>query len=138
MKPILIFGASLSAAAMAAGFATLADQAIPRRAVDAEPVRPAAVARETADLTRIIRSEAPRIAAPRQPETTDHAGTSTKAPQAAPAQMSLLPKGQAVARPVARPQAAMPDLAQAKDITPRPAPITAARFDYIPLIGVYR
>ncbi len=142
MKPILIFGASISAVAMAAGFAVLADQAIPRRAVDADHVRPATVARHAPELTAIIRREAPKLAAPVTAEIAPPLAAPTRAVRS---QMSLLPApaaGQGLAaRPLPRPArlAAGPDLAQAGDapLGRRQAPI-AARFDYIPLIGVYR
>ena len=146
MKPILIFGASISAVAVAAGFAVLADQAIPRRAADADPIRPATVARDAPELTAIIRREAPKLtpklAAPAAAEIAPALATSTRAVRP---QMSLLPApaaGQGLAlRPLPRPArlAAGLDLAQAGEapLDLRQAPI-AARFDYIPLSGVYR
>lgn len=162
MKPILIFSASISAVAMAMCFAVLADQAVPRRAVDADPVRTMTVAREAPDLTTIIRREAAQVApvtatpvaaAPvtAVPESTipESPVAETSVPAAAdlapPTRMSLLPPAaQATqSRPATRPTARVSqtmalDLAQVEDTAPQMEPIAASRFEYIPLIGVYR
>lgn len=163
MKPILIFGASLSAAAMAAGFAVLADQVMPRHAADAAPmVMPA---RETPfhaapELTSLIQREAPQIArvAPAPITTAPNAtAPNATAPQGALAiiaptppddRMQLLsPAAPAVAqayRPLPPPAATVVadelDLALAEIVAPAPDfdPNTVSKFDYIPLIGVYR
>ena len=156
MKPILIFGASISAAAMAAGFAVLANQAMPPRATEANPIRPANVAREVAP-PNLIRAQAPRIAA-RTPAPEADTLTETAVPDGAtrsaapfnedaaqPARMSLLPpsgvaaNGGLAVRPVPRPAL----IAASAGMVDRPAdpwqgPKAASRFDYIPLIGVYR
>lgn len=167
MKPILIFGASISAAAMAAGFAVLANQAMPSRATEEQVIRPANVAREIAQPTQHIRSQAPRIAAhavpaataPPIPAATAAASPDTARPDtpalaalldedaAQGARMYLLPPSGAATssglatRPVPRPvvlaaDAALPmvDLSLGQQLDPG----AASRFDYIPLIGVYR
>ena len=166
MKPILIFGASISAAAMAAGFAVLANQAMPARMAEAEVIRPANVARE---VVAPARKEAPWMAARPAPATrsapTSAAADAASADAATPAtatldaalldagaaegrRMYLLPPSGAAAdfglatRPVPRPlrisdaAAALP-MADPPRV-PRLDPGAAARFDYIPLIGVYR
>lgn len=149
MKPILIFSASISAVAMAMGFAVLADQAMPRRALDADPIRATTVAREAPDLTTIIRREAAQIAAAPAAIAPESPAAETSVPAAAgvaPApRMSLLPPAAQAASsgPAARPapRASQPlalDLAQLGDAAPPMEPIAAARFEYIPLIGVYR
>ncbi len=148
MKPILIFGASVSAAAMAAGFAVLADQAMPRRAADADPVRPAPVARAAPDLARIARHEAPRIAAPQasaplEPEIEPEILSRGLPAPAADLRMSLLPVPAPAAKPRPAPRRVPPPTAIVTAQTTDPAPpgfgrIEAARFEYIPLIGVYR
>lgn len=157
MKPILIFSASISAVAMAMCFAVLADQAVPRRAVDADPVRAMTVAREAPDLTTIIRREAAQVApvtatpVAAAPVTAvpESPVAETSVPAAAdlapPTRMSLLPPAaQATqSRPATRPTARVSqtmalDLAQVEDTAPQMEPIAASRFEYIPLIGVYR
>ena len=156
MKPILIFGASISAAAMAAGFAVLANQAMPPRATEINPIQPANVAREVAP-PQLARAQTPRIAA-RSPAPQPPLPAETAVPDAAirsaapvqkdaaqPAGMYLLSPSHHVTagglaeRPVPRPaliaaSAGMIDPPAA----PWQGPETAARFDYIPLIGVYR
>ncbi len=167
MKPILIFGASTSAAAMAAGFAVLANQAMPSRATEVEVIRPANVAREIVEPARHIRNQPPRITA--RPVAAAPAGpipapTAAAIPDAlrpdTPALAALLdkdaaqgarmyllpPSGAATSsglatRPVPRPvvlaaDAALPmvDLSLGQQLDPG----AASRFDFIPLIGVYR
>ena len=164
MKPILIFGASISAAAMAAGFAVLANQAMPARMAEAEVIRPANVARE---VVAPARKEAPWMAArpapatPVAPAAADAASADAAAPETATLDAALLDAGAAegrrmyllppsgaaadfglATRPVPRPlrisdaAAALP-MADPPRV-PRLDPGAAARFDYIPLIGVYR
>lgn len=164
MKPILIFGASISAAAMAAGFAVLANQAMPARMAEAEVIRPANVARE---VVAPARKEAPRSAArpapatPVAPAATDAASADAAAPATATLDAALLDAGaaQATRMYLLPPSAAAADFGLATRPVPRPLRISdaaaalpmadpprvprldpgaAARFDYIPLIGVYR
>lgn len=158
MKPILIFGASLSAAAMAAGFAVLADQVMPRHAADAAPmVMPAREApfHAAPEFISLIQREAPQIArvAP-APITTAPNATAPQgalaiiAPTPPDDRMQLLsPAAPVVAqahRPLPPPAATVVadelDLALAEIVAPAPDfdPNTVSKFDYIPLIGVYR
>lgn len=158
MKPILIFGASLSAAAMAAGFAVLADQVMPRRAADAAPMAMPARAvpiHEVPALTSHIRREAPQIGrvapapiATPPIATAPQVARTTIAPTKPGDRMQLLsPAAPAAAQaqpPLPRPAATVVadelDLALAEIAAPAPGfdPITVSKFDYIPLIGVYR
>ena len=161
MKPILIFGASISAAAMAAGFAVLANQAMPPRATEVDVVRPANVAREVVTPAPQVRSQTPRIAtrpAPAAPvPSTASPDTTTAAALGAAlfdedtaqgARMYLLPPPGAATssglatRPVPRPllmaDGAAPLPMADTPLTSRLDPGATARFDYIPLIGVYR
>ncbi len=164
MKPILIFGASISAAAMAAGFAVLANQAMPARMAEAEVIRPANVARE---VVAPARKEAPWMAArpapatPVAPAAADAASADAAAPETATLDAALLDAGAAEGRRMylLPPSGAAADFGLATRPVPRPLRISdaaaalpmadpprvprldqgaAARFDYIPLIGVYR
>ena len=153
MKPILIFGASLSAAAMAAGFAVLADQVMPRHAADAAPmVMPAREApfHAAPELISLIQREAPQIArvAPAPNATAPQGALAIIAPTPPDDRMQLLsPAAPVVAqahRPLPPPAATVVadelDLALAEIVAPAPDfdPKKVSKFDYIPLIGVYR
>ena len=158
MKPILIFGASISAAAMAAGFAVLANQAMPPRATEVDVVRPANVAREVVTPAPQVRSQTPRTAArpvPVAPVASPDTATAVALgaalldeDTAQGARMYLLPPSGAATgaglatRPVPRPvlmaDGAAPLPMADTPLVPRLDPGATARFDYIPLIGVYR
>ncbi|MBA4492638.1 hypothetical protein [Paracoccus sp. S1E-3] len=79
MKPILILGASISAATVAAAFAVLANQAMPPRAVAANPVRPANVAREIPAQALPVRIQTSRSAAT-PPAPATHGATADTTP----------------------------------------------------------
>lgn len=157
MKLILIIGASVSSAAMAAGFAVLADQAIPRDRVAAEAApRAALAAREapllTPELAAVIRHEAPRIAIAHPAAPADAAGDREYMYLLPPAATATIAGGLSERPP--RPTrtiaemepsfagAGIPSGLDTIDRTTGSAghadPIMLSRIQNLPLIGVYR
>lgn len=151
MKLILLLGTSLSAAGLAAGFAVIANQALSREsAVISLPYRAIQPARIVPDLAlgpaSPKRGSAPQVvAAASDPLPLAHFAASRNGAmppkltthRAAPALFNAAATNSLAERPPRRPlQMAYSDSLPGMDIEFEPIP--AARFENLPLIGVYR